>query len=104
MSAPEATPQRKKHFFEMYGVELDDEYPRLPYGPGAKRSMVAKAVIGKGGIEQVSFLPTLIDPRLRPEVLRQGDPRFDDAVQYMEWASEGYNHKFSVEGDEVVVS
>jgi len=104
MSAPEATPQRQAHFFEQYGVELDMEYPRLPYGPGAKRSMIAKAVIGTNGVQQTSFLPTLIDPQLRPEVLHNGDARFDDAVQYMEWASEGFNHKFTVHGDEVVVS
>ena len=104
MSAPEATPARKHHFFDMYGVELDTEYPRLPYGPGAKRTMIVKAIIGKEGMKQTSFLPTLIDPQLRPEVLNQGDERFDDALQYMEWASEGFNHNFTVKDNEVIVS
>jgi hypothetical protein len=46
----------------------------------------------------------LIDKKLRPEVLRNGDARFDDAVRYLEAASEGFSHKFSVDGDEVVVT
>ena len=104
MSAPEASPARRKQFTEHYGVELDPGYPRLPYGSHAKRTLIAKAVVGEGGVERVSFLPTLIDTSLRPEVLHVGDPRFDDTVTYMEWASEGYPHTFKVEGDEVVVA
>jgi len=69
----------------------------------AKRSLVAKAVISKEGI-RTSFLPTLIDTQLRPEILHAGDPRFDDMVRYMESASEGIAHRFEIEGDEVTVS
>jgi poly-gamma-glutamate synthesis protein (capsule biosynthesis protein) len=36
-------------------------------------------------------------------VLHQGDKRFDEVVQFMDWSSEDFNHKFTVEGDEVVV-
>jgi hypothetical protein len=32
------------------------------------------------------------------------DPRFDDVVQYMEWASEGFAHRFAVDGDEIAIS
>jgi poly-gamma-glutamate synthesis protein (capsule biosynthesis protein) len=85
-------------------VELDPDYPHLAYGTDAKRSMVAKAVFSKKGVDKVSFLPTLIDKQLRPEILKKGDARFDDMVKYMEWASEYYDHRFSVEGDEVVVT
>ena len=46
----------------------------------------------------------LIDRQYRPEVLRAGDPRFDDMVRYMDWASEGFDHRFEVRGDEVVVT
>ena len=45
--------------------------------------------------ERASFLPVLIDKKLRPEVLRRGDPRFDDAVQLHDWASEGYDARFA---------
>ena len=59
-------------------------------------------MLSSGGVKRVSFLPTLIDPQLRPEVLRAGD-RFDDAVSFMEWVSEDFPHRFTVEGNEVVV-
>ncbi len=86
-----------------YGVEHDPEYPRLPFGMAAKRSLIAKAVLTRSGVKRVSFLPVIIDTQLRPEVVRAPDPRFAEAVGYMEWASAGVPHRFVVEGDEVVV-
>jgi len=90
-------------FLRNYGVPLDPAYPNMPYGVDGKRSLVAKAVISKEGI-RTSFLPALIDTRLRPEILHAGDPRFDDMVRYMEWASEGFAHRFTIAGDEVVIT
>ncbi|MGE5522762.1 MAG: CapA family protein [Rhodospirillaceae bacterium] len=104
MSAPPASPDRLANFEKSYGTPLDPEYPHLPYGVDAKRSLIAKMVFDKGSAARTSFLPVLIDKKLRPEVLKRGDPRFTDAVQYMEWASEGHPHAFSIEGDEVVVT
>ncbi len=90
-------------FEQRYGVRLDPDYPHLPYGEDAKRSLIAKAVFTPQGVQMVSFLPVLIDRELRPEPLRRTDPRFADAVKYMDWASEGFPHAFTVEGDEVVL-
>jgi Bacterial capsule synthesis protein PGA_cap len=90
-------------FQRNYGVPLDPEYPNMPYGADAKRSLVAKAVISKDAIG-TSFLPALIDTQLRPEILHAVDPRFDDMVRYMDWASDGFAHRFSVKGDEVIIS
>jgi poly-gamma-glutamate synthesis protein (capsule biosynthesis protein) len=90
-------------FERNYGVPLDPAYPRMPYGVDGKRSLLAKAVISKAGV-RTSFLPALIDTQLRPEILHSGDPRFDDAVRFMEWASEGFAHAFEVQGDEVLVT
>lgn len=104
MSAPAKTPAAAAEFMKRYGVTMDPDYPHLPYGADAKRSLIAKAVLARDGVKRVSFLPVLIDKQLRPEVLRRGDPRFDDAVGFMEWVSEGFDHKFSVEGDEVLVT
>ena len=103
MSAPARTGERQHAFEQKYGVKMDPEYPNLPYGSDAKKSLIAKAVIRDKRIDRVSFLPVLIDKELRPEVLRAGDPRFDDIVAYMDWASEDFDHRFRVEGDEVVV-
>jgi poly-gamma-glutamate capsule biosynthesis protein CapA/YwtB (metallophosphatase superfamily) len=103
MSAPEASPHRKAIFEARFGTPLDPDYPHLPYGMDAKRSLIAKAVLSKSGADNVSFLPVLIDTKLRPEVLRNGDPRFDEAVTFMEWVSEGFNHRFVVNGDDVEI-
>jgi poly-gamma-glutamate synthesis protein (capsule biosynthesis protein) len=46
----------------------------------------------------------MIDRQYRPEVLRAGDPRFDDMTAYMEWASEGFDHAFRQRGDEILVT
>ncbi|GAA4336217.1 hypothetical protein GCM10023144_30310 [Pigmentiphaga soli] len=97
-------PARAREFARIYGIEQDPAYPRLAFGTDAKRSLIAKAVLSKKGVDRVSFLPVLIDTQMRPEVLRRGDPRFDEAVRYMDWASEGFEHRFAIEGDEVVVS
>ena len=91
--------QRRTH-----GVALDPDYPMLCFGIDSKRTLIAKAVLTKQGVQRVSFLPALIDKQLRPEILLHGDPRFDDTVRYLEWASEGYDHKFTVEGDEIIVT
>ncbi len=85
-------------------VVLDPEYPRLGFGVDSKRSMIAKAVLSKNGADKVSFLPVFIDKQLRPEVLRHDDSRFTDTKNYMDWASDAFDHKFTTEGDEVVVS
>jgi poly-gamma-glutamate capsule biosynthesis protein CapA/YwtB (metallophosphatase superfamily) len=90
-------------FEKKYGVKLDSNYPHLAYGEDAKRSLIAKAVIAKAGVQKTSFLPVLIDKQLRPEVLKHGDARFNDAVRFMDSVSDDFDHKFVVEGDEVVV-
>lgn len=92
----------RKAFAKRYGVTLDPDHP-LPYGTDGKRSLIAKAILTRSGATRVSFLPALIDKQLRPEILKQGDPRFDEAVNFMDWVSEDFSHKFTVEEDEVVI-
>jgi poly-gamma-glutamate synthesis protein (capsule biosynthesis protein) len=84
-------------------TELDPDYPLLPYGKDSKRTLVAKAILSKEGVRQVRFLPAWINTKYQPEVLQQGDARFMDMVNYMDWASEGFNHCFRVEGNDVIV-
>ena len=85
-------------------ADLDPEYPFMPYGKACTLSLLAKAQVSKDGLLRVSFLPMAMDKRYRPEVLRQGDTRFAEILAYMEWASEDMPHRFTVEGDEVIVS
>lgn len=104
MSASAKTGSKAAAFTKRYGTVLDPDYPHLAYGTDGKRSLIAKAVLSREGVRKVSFLPVLIDKQLRPEILHRGDPRFDDAVNFMDWASEEFDHKFAVEGDEVIVT
>jgi poly-gamma-glutamate synthesis protein (capsule biosynthesis protein) len=103
MSSTAKNAESAAAFEKKYGVKLDPDYPRLPYGSDAKRSLIAKAVIGKSGVQRTSFLPVLIDRQLRPEVLKHGDARFEDAMRFMHWVSEDFEHNFVAEGDEVAI-
>ena len=104
MSSPAKNEESAAEFCKNYGVSLDPDYPHLPYGTDAKRSLIAKAVFSAGAPARTAFLPVMIDPELRPEILRTGDPRFTDMLQYMEWASEGFAHRFAIEGDEIAIA
>jgi poly-gamma-glutamate synthesis protein (capsule biosynthesis protein) len=104
MSSTAKAAAAAKAFEKKYNVTLDPDYPNLAYGEDGKRSLIAKAVIGKTGVTQTSFLPVLIDKGLRPEVLKAGDARFADALRFMEWVSADYPHRFAVRGDEVAIT
>jgi poly-gamma-glutamate synthesis protein (capsule biosynthesis protein) len=104
MSSTAKTPAQADAFAKSYGVTMDPKYPHLAYGADAKRSLIAKAVLARDGVKRASFLPVLIDRQLRPEVLQAGDPRFDDSLRFMDWVSEGFDHRFTVEGDEVLIT
>ena len=85
-------------------TDLDPQYPLMPYCKDSSKAIMAKAILTKEGVKRVSFLPMIIDKKYRPEFLHNGDPRFDDVVRYMDWASEDFAHKFTVSGDEVVLT
>jgi hypothetical protein len=85
-------------------IDLDLEYPLMPYGAASRLSLLVRGEFEKGGITKVSFLPICIDQSYRPEALKAGDPRFDELLDYVEWASVDLPHRFEVLGDEVVVS
>ena len=103
MSSAAKSASAAKAFEKKYGVRLDPDYPNLAYGEDGKRSLIAKAVIGKSGVMQTAFLPVLIDKQLRPEVIKGGDARFADALRFMEWASADFPHRFAAQGDEIVI-
>jgi poly-gamma-glutamate synthesis protein (capsule biosynthesis protein) len=84
-------------------TDLDPAYPDMPYGVASTLSLLAKLVVGKGGVKRVSFLPMKIDTQYRPQALAAGDPRFSEVLEYMEWVSVDLPHRFEVQGDEVLV-
>lgn len=85
-------------------ADQDPDYPLLPFGRDAKWTLLAKASFSREGVRRVAFLPMMIDNQYRPEILRSSDSRFGDMLRYMEWVSEGFAHRFTVEEDEVVVT
>jgi poly-gamma-glutamate synthesis protein (capsule biosynthesis protein) len=97
-------PKKIAAFEREMGVTIDPDYPRLPFGSHAKHSLIAKAVLSKTGVDQVSFLPMLLDKQIRPEIFPRSDPRFEENLRFMEWVSDGFPHTFTVSGDEVVVT
>ena len=68
-----------------------------------RKTMIAKAVISKQGVERVSFLPAFINNRAQPYVVTRDDPKFDEILKFTEYVSDQHPHKFRVEGNEVVV-
>jgi poly-gamma-glutamate capsule biosynthesis protein CapA/YwtB (metallophosphatase superfamily) len=68
-----------------------------------RKTMVAKAVISKQGVERVSFLPAFITPQAQPYVVGRDDPKFQEILEFTEWVSDQHPHRFRVEGDEVVI-
>jgi Bacterial capsule synthesis protein PGA_cap len=87
-----------------YGIALDPAYPRLPFGRDGQRSLIAQADLTADGVARVSFVPVQIDTQYRPEILRPPDPRFAEAVAYLDDVSSEVEHTFTIDGDEVVVS
>ena len=87
-----------------YDIPLDPDYPRLPFGRDGQRSLIAQADLTADGVQRVSFVPVQIDKQYRPEILRPPDPRFDEAISYLDDVSSEVEHTFTVAGDEVVVT
>jgi poly-gamma-glutamate synthesis protein (capsule biosynthesis protein) len=76
---------------------------RYQFPTHCRKTMVAKAVMGKKGIERVSFLPAFINPQAQPYVVAPDDPKFKEILDWTEWVSDQHPHKFRVEGGEVVI-
>jgi hypothetical protein len=84
---PECLPPNGQYFFPTH----------------CRMTMVPKALIGKNGVERVSFLPAYINHRGQPYVVVPDDPKFGEILKFAEWVSDQHPHKFRVEGNEVVV-
>jgi len=99
-------PDRKSEGLDLYKVKADPEYPNYRYPVDARKTLIARCVVADRKIESVSYFPALINKQVQPEVLRQGDARFDEVVQYLDKVTreEGIEAaRPTVEGDEVYV-
>lgn len=103
MSFPDPSPALVEEMYRDYGVTLEESHRRLPFGPDAKRSLLARLELTTSGVAETAFHPVLIDTDLRPEVLTAGDPRFEEMRAYLEWVSDRVPHTFTTTGDRIVV-
>jgi len=83
----------------------DPEYPTYTMPPDSRKTMIAKCVISDKSIKSVSFLPTMINKKSQPVILKAKDERFGDVLQYMEdiTKDQGLDTEFSIDGDEVII-
>jgi len=76
---------------------------RYHFPSHCRKTMIAKAVMSRNGIERVSFLPAFINPRAQPYVVERDDPKFQEILDFTEWVSDQHPHRFVVEGNEIVI-
>lgn len=101
------SPEHKAHM-DKQNWTYDPEYEEWYAVPAENRkTMLMKIDIDpqSKSIRRIAFLPILINSRAQPEILKNGDPRFDDVLTYVREITESQNiaTSYRVEGDEVVV-
>ena len=91
--------------FNWFQIEDECMWPKGNYNfpQHCRMTMVPKIIIGKKGIEKVSFLPAYINPQAQPYAVGPDDPKFKEILAFTEWVSDQHPHKFRVEGSEVVI-
>ena len=97
----------KRNVWNLWWYRMDPEClpPKGMYlfPADARKTLMAKAVLSKKGVERVSFLPMFINGQGQPVAMAPSDPKFEEILEYIEWLSDCHSHKFRVEGNEVVV-
>ncbi|MBN1256049.1 MAG: CapA family protein [Deltaproteobacteria bacterium] len=90
---------------ELFGFEPDPEYPKYPFHPEAKHTIIATCTIDKGKISRVGYLPCLINKQAQPEVCKR-DKKGQQVFDYVDKITKaaGLNARYEWEGDEVTIS
>lgn len=97
----------RRNYWNLWWFHVDPEC--LPpngmyfFPDESRKTLLAKAVFSKKGVERISFLPAFINGQGQPAVVPPGDPKFKEILEFTEWVSDCHPHKFRVEGNEVVV-
>jgi poly-gamma-glutamate synthesis protein (capsule biosynthesis protein) len=58
------------------------------FPPESRMTMIARARLTQGGVQQVGFLPVYINRDAQPEIVPPGDPRFAEIVRYVQRVSD----------------
>jgi poly-gamma-glutamate capsule biosynthesis protein CapA/YwtB (metallophosphatase superfamily) len=93
------------HMRDRKHVGLLDKLYRVKDWHDRRKTMIAKAIIEKGKIARVSYIPCYENDDKEPEIVKRSDPRGQDVFNYVEdiSKSEGLAVHFEWDGDEVVV-
>lgn len=75
------------------------------FPPDSRMTVVVTAQATPEGLVDIGFLPAFINRDAQPEILKAGDARFDQVVDYLRWATQaaGLNARFRAEGDTVLL-
>ena len=85
---------------------IDDRYRKYPWPVDSRMTMACKIIISDRQIKKLSFLPAIVNENIQPRFLSSREKEFRDVLNYMEriCKSQKIETRFTVEGDEVVVS
>jgi hypothetical protein len=102
-NAPGA-PQKTKKLYHYY--PLDPEYPNYPMPRESRATLIVKALIENGQINQVSYVPCYINKQSEPEIVTRQDARGQEVYSYIQdiSRSEELPVHFSWQNDEVLIS
>jgi len=101
MSGVPKNGDKARLFEDQYGVKLDPSRPFLPYGQDACRLVIAELNVSDAGIEAGVYLGE-IGTDMKPRVFDSG-PAFDEALNFLEFVSDGYGTVFRRSGAYVAV-
>jgi poly-gamma-glutamate capsule biosynthesis protein CapA/YwtB (metallophosphatase superfamily) len=95
--------RKMKH--RIYDLHYDPAYPAYPFPPEARNHFIAKVDFTDGQLARAAYVPCMVNPMGQPEALSVTDERFEVVRHYIQAISEdqGFNVRFTVEGDEVVI-
>lgn len=96
--------RKMKH--KIYNLRYDPEYHAYPFPPESRNHFIGKCSFEQGQLTRAAYVPCMVNKSGQPEALSSTDDRFDDVKHYLQAISEdqGFNVRFTVEGDEVVIA
>ena len=83
----------------------EDGDPESLYGfpRHCRHAVLPRLAFGKQGLVRAAVVPVWINKLAQPEPLRRGDPRFEEALEHLEWVSSEHAHRFTPAEDEIVI-
>jgi poly-gamma-glutamate synthesis protein (capsule biosynthesis protein) len=89
-----------------YKFVPDPECPTYPLPRESRATLIAKAIIEDGKIQQVSYIPCYINNQAEPEIVTRDNPRAQEIFDYISdiSKSEGLSVNFSWQGNEVLIN